>query len=247
VGYCCPTTRQSWWPGPEDAAAHPDTDDDRAEIAAHSGRVLAGSPETVTYRLQTVLDDTGTDELMVTTPLYHHADRRRSYELLATIAHDSVRRRACALATCASTRSAACSSTQEGCPTQASVSSVSPDPVAAAAANDLAAGFGGAEVVPNARLVGTGRGATGRGAPAVDVPGREHQGHHRSRDSGVDHGTETTAERFSTPCWQTPDRASAETTCRACPWAPISDGERSGRRGLTCPSRVAGPAGRRQE
>lgn len=73
-------------PSPEEAAAYPYTDSDRAEIAARSGAVLVGSPDTVTKHLQTVLDDTGAEELMVTTPLYHHADRRRSYELIATIA-----------------------------------------------------------------------------------------------------------------------------------------------------------------
>ncbi|GAA4535972.1 LLM class flavin-dependent oxidoreductase [Amycolatopsis samaneae] len=73
-------------PSPEDAAAYPYTDDDRAEISARSGSVLTGGPETVTKRLQAVLDDTGTGELMVTTPVYHHTDRRRSYELVAAIA-----------------------------------------------------------------------------------------------------------------------------------------------------------------
>jgi luciferase family oxidoreductase group 1 len=73
-------------PSPEDAAAYPYTDSDRAEIAARSGSVLAGSPETITKHLQTVLDDTGADELMLTTPVYDHADRRRSYELVAAIA-----------------------------------------------------------------------------------------------------------------------------------------------------------------
>ena len=73
-------------PSPEDAAAYPYTASDRAEIATRAGGVLVGSQETVAKHLQKVLDDTGTRELMVTTPLYHHADRRRSYELVATIA-----------------------------------------------------------------------------------------------------------------------------------------------------------------
>jgi luciferase family oxidoreductase group 1 len=73
-------------PSPEDAAAYPYTDGDRADLAARSGAVLVGSPENVTKHLRKVLDDTGADELMVTTPLYHHADRRRSYELLASCA-----------------------------------------------------------------------------------------------------------------------------------------------------------------
>ena len=73
-------------PSPEDAAAYPYTDSDRAEIAARSGAVIVGGPETVAKHLRAVLDDTGTDELMVTTPLYYHADRRRSYELIVAIA-----------------------------------------------------------------------------------------------------------------------------------------------------------------
>jgi luciferase family oxidoreductase group 1 len=72
-------------PSPEDAAAYPYTGDDRAEIAARSGSVLTGSTDTVAKLLRAVVDDTGTREIMVTTPVYHHADRLRSYELLATI------------------------------------------------------------------------------------------------------------------------------------------------------------------
>jgi luciferase family oxidoreductase group 1 len=74
-------------PSPETAAAYPYTDSDRAEIATRSGAVLVGGPETVAKHLRAVLDDTGADELMVTTPLYYHADRRRSYELIATQLH----------------------------------------------------------------------------------------------------------------------------------------------------------------
>ncbi|RZS44490.1 luciferase family oxidoreductase group 1 [Herbihabitans rhizosphaerae] len=73
-------------PSPQDAADYPYTDDDRAEIAERSGSVLVGSPETITKQLQSVLDDTGTEELMITTPVYEHADRRRSYELIASVA-----------------------------------------------------------------------------------------------------------------------------------------------------------------
>lgn len=78
-------------PSPHDAAAYPYTDDDRAEIAARAGGVVVGGPETVTRRLREVLDSTGTDEVMVTTPVYHHADRRLSYEVLASIS-DRLRR-----------------------------------------------------------------------------------------------------------------------------------------------------------
>lgn len=53
---------------------------------ADDGRVLVGGPETITRKLQAVLDETTTPELMITSPIYHHADRRRSYELIASIA-----------------------------------------------------------------------------------------------------------------------------------------------------------------
>ncbi|RAS70979.1 luciferase family oxidoreductase group 1 [Lentzea atacamensis] len=64
-------------PSPEDAATHLGPDD---------GRVLTGGPETITRKLQAVIDETGTEELMITSPIHHHADRRRSYELVAAIA-----------------------------------------------------------------------------------------------------------------------------------------------------------------
>ncbi|AXB48327.1 LLM class flavin-dependent oxidoreductase [Amycolatopsis albispora] len=74
-------------PSPEDAAAYPYTADDRAEIAIRSRSVLSGGPETVAAGLREVREATGTGEFMVTTPVYHHADRRRSYELLAALDH----------------------------------------------------------------------------------------------------------------------------------------------------------------
>lgn len=73
-------------PSPHEAAAYPYTEADRAEIAARSGSVLAGSPGTVGKALQAVLDTTGAQEVMVTTPVYHHRDRRRSYELVSALA-----------------------------------------------------------------------------------------------------------------------------------------------------------------
>jgi alkanesulfonate monooxygenase SsuD/methylene tetrahydromethanopterin reductase-like flavin-dependent oxidoreductase (luciferase family) len=50
-------------PGPEDAATLPD-----------DGRVLVGGPETIARKLQAVLDETGTSELMITSQ--SRADRR---------------------------------------------------------------------------------------------------------------------------------------------------------------------------
>jgi alkanesulfonate monooxygenase SsuD/methylene tetrahydromethanopterin reductase-like flavin-dependent oxidoreductase (luciferase family) len=44
---------------------------------------LAGSPKTVAERLKQLQHATGTDELAVTTITHEHADRVRSYQLLA--------------------------------------------------------------------------------------------------------------------------------------------------------------------
>ncbi|GAA2797510.1 LLM class flavin-dependent oxidoreductase [Saccharopolyspora taberi] len=70
-------------PSPDDAAAYPYTSEDRAEIAARAHSVVVGSPATVRGRLESLVGETGADEVMVTTPVYHHADRLLSYELLA--------------------------------------------------------------------------------------------------------------------------------------------------------------------
>jgi luciferase family oxidoreductase group 1 len=64
-------------PSPEEAAAHP-------VHAEHD--VIVGGPTTVRTHLQKIIDETGTTELMVTTPVYDHGARRRSYELVAAIA-----------------------------------------------------------------------------------------------------------------------------------------------------------------
>ncbi|MEV7967943.1 hypothetical protein AB0O34_18415 [Sphaerisporangium sp. NPDC088356] len=44
---------------------------------------FVGAPETVVERLRVLRDATGADELLVTTIAHDHADRVRSYELLA--------------------------------------------------------------------------------------------------------------------------------------------------------------------
>ncbi|MFI5611923.1 LLM class flavin-dependent oxidoreductase [Amycolatopsis sp. NPDC051903] len=73
-------------PDPGTAAEYPYTEDDRAEIAARCAHLVVGSPDTAGAKLRDLLDRTGAGELMVTTPVFDHADRRRSYELLASIA-----------------------------------------------------------------------------------------------------------------------------------------------------------------
>jgi luciferase family oxidoreductase group 1 len=68
---------------PEDAAAYDFTPGDRARIAQNRARMSVGSPATVKAKLAPLLAATQADELMVTTMIFSHAARKRSYELLA--------------------------------------------------------------------------------------------------------------------------------------------------------------------
>ncbi|MTD55359.1 LLM class flavin-dependent oxidoreductase [Amycolatopsis pithecellobii] len=70
-------------PSPEAAAAYAYTEEDRRLIDGRFGSAAIGSPETVRKRLDTLVTDTGAAEVMVTTMVHGHADRVRSYELLA--------------------------------------------------------------------------------------------------------------------------------------------------------------------
>ncbi|WP_328607275.1 LLM class flavin-dependent oxidoreductase [Amycolatopsis sp. NBC_00345] len=72
-------------PTPEEAAEYPYTEMDRAFLAERFGSGITGSPETVRKGLEQLLADTGADELMVTTMIHGHADRVRSYEILADL------------------------------------------------------------------------------------------------------------------------------------------------------------------
>ncbi|MDP9870079.1 MULTISPECIES: MsnO8 family LLM class oxidoreductase [Streptosporangium] len=71
------------FPTPEEAAAHEWTEEDRALVADRVATQFVGSPRTVAERLRVLRDVTGADELLVTTITHDHADRVRSYELLA--------------------------------------------------------------------------------------------------------------------------------------------------------------------
>ena len=72
-------------PTPEEAATYPYTDVDRAFLDDRFSSSVIGSPETVRKNLEQLLADTGANELMVTTMVHGHADRVRSYELLASL------------------------------------------------------------------------------------------------------------------------------------------------------------------
>jgi luciferase family oxidoreductase group 1 len=68
---------------PETALAYPYTPVDRDRIAANRKRLFVGTPDTVKERLSAMAQDTRADEIMITTMIYDHAARVRSYELLA--------------------------------------------------------------------------------------------------------------------------------------------------------------------
>ncbi|MEA2938884.1 MAG: hypothetical protein QOC56_2388, partial [Alphaproteobacteria bacterium] len=68
---------------PEDAQNYPYSPVDRERIRARRARLFLGAPETVRAQLEALIAQTKADEVMVTTMVYDHAARRRSYELLA--------------------------------------------------------------------------------------------------------------------------------------------------------------------
>ncbi len=70
-------------PSLEDAQAYPWTASERAFVADHRSKIFVGGPQTVRARLDALVAETGTDELMVTTMAHDHALRKRSYTLLA--------------------------------------------------------------------------------------------------------------------------------------------------------------------
>jgi luciferase family oxidoreductase group 1 len=71
------------FPSPSEAEAHEWNDVDRALVADRVDTQLVGSPATVVARLRELQRATGADELAITTITHEHADRLRSYELLA--------------------------------------------------------------------------------------------------------------------------------------------------------------------
>ena len=75
--------RPSTLPSPEEAAAHVYTPGHQAFVETWTGSHVVGSPETVRRGLVELQERTKADELMLTTNLYDHTDRLRSYELLA--------------------------------------------------------------------------------------------------------------------------------------------------------------------
>ncbi|MEU6432276.1 LLM class flavin-dependent oxidoreductase [Microbispora sp. NPDC046973] len=75
------------YPTPEEADAHVWSEADRELVADRVDTQFVGSPETVAERLRVLQRVTGADELLVTTITHGHAERVRSYELLAEAWH----------------------------------------------------------------------------------------------------------------------------------------------------------------
>jgi luciferase family oxidoreductase group 1 len=68
---------------PEEAAAYDYSPLDRERIRQGRTRLFAGTTATIRERLLPFIAATQADEVMITTMIYDHAARRRSYELMA--------------------------------------------------------------------------------------------------------------------------------------------------------------------
>jgi len=71
------------FPAPNEARAYTWTDADRALVADRVDTQFAGAPGQVADQLEQLREATDADELIVTTITHDHADRVRSYQLLA--------------------------------------------------------------------------------------------------------------------------------------------------------------------
>jgi luciferase family oxidoreductase group 1 len=80
------TGRPSRLPSPEEADAYEYSTDERAFIESWTASHVVGSPATVRGQLIELRDRTTADELILTTNVHAHADRLRSYELVAAAA-----------------------------------------------------------------------------------------------------------------------------------------------------------------
>jgi luciferase family oxidoreductase group 1 len=82
--------RPSTFPSPEEAADYAYTRSEREFIDGWTATHVVGSPRTVRDGLAALQQRTQADELMLTTMVYDHGDRVRSYELVAEAVAPSV-------------------------------------------------------------------------------------------------------------------------------------------------------------
>ena len=77
------TGKPARFPSPEEAAEYQFSPLERELLRGREGSVIIGDQASVFAQLDDLVARTGVNELMVTTTLHDHADRVRSYELLA--------------------------------------------------------------------------------------------------------------------------------------------------------------------
>ena len=82
--------RPSTLPSPEEADAYGYSPDERAFVESWTASHVVGSPAAVHEGLLELQERTAADELILTTNVYEHTDRIRSYELIAEAAAISV-------------------------------------------------------------------------------------------------------------------------------------------------------------
>jgi luciferase family oxidoreductase group 1 len=75
--------RPSKIPSPEEALAYPYTEQERAVVHAYRDLQIVGTPSTVRQRIESLVQRTQADEVMVTTVTHDPAARLQSYRLLA--------------------------------------------------------------------------------------------------------------------------------------------------------------------
>ncbi|MEU5995039.1 LLM class flavin-dependent oxidoreductase [Spirillospora sp. NPDC047418] len=75
-------------PTPAETVAHPYTPLERQMIDARLADQVMGSPATVRKQLDALIERAGVDEVMVVTQVFDHADRLRSYDILAGLYED---------------------------------------------------------------------------------------------------------------------------------------------------------------
>jgi luciferase family oxidoreductase group 1 len=72
-------------PNPEEAMAYPYTPAERRLADAYRSMQIVGDRRTVRARIEELAEHTAADEVMITTNVYDHAERLRSYERLAEV------------------------------------------------------------------------------------------------------------------------------------------------------------------
>jgi len=77
--------RPTQFPSVAEAQAYPYTTRERMMMRETRARLIAGSPQTVRNGICALVGLTGADEVMVTTMVHGHAERLRTYELLAGV------------------------------------------------------------------------------------------------------------------------------------------------------------------